>query len=41
VIVLDASVLIAHLDSLDLHHDQAVALLKANPLDRSCDGLAG
>ena len=33
MIVLDASVLIAHLDSHDLHHEKAVALLNANPAE--------
>lgn len=31
MIVLDASVLIAHLDARDLHHSRAVAMLNANP----------
>ena len=33
MIVLDASVLIAHLDAHDPHHDSAVALLRANPVE--------
>lgn len=31
MIVLDASVLIAHLDARDRHHSRAVAMLNANP----------